>query len=448
MTLARTQIISSVFFLCVVVLLYGSYEKVVFLSHWPAYILLGGLAIIVILAYRPGSLFYPPLLLYLWYTTFNLQTVLLLHLGQDDGVDFFGITIYPEPEHFRLLMEGQFFFAIAILSVRIVTPQPVFSSKLPVRTHAIAQRYWWAVYGAGVAAIAYLMVKGGGLDAAAVSRKARAVGAGWAIIMQYSTLIGIGLYMMSRRHKGLLHHLTVSVVLSVPLILTHERSFVLAVLLAVLAFHSIFTGKLRNRHLLLIGPALVAGLLLMLVWRIQLTSAYVIVDDYDWIGLLSKDASMNTGYLVYRELDVTNESGAMRTLMLTFSFLSQFLVLILGTVPVSPNNAFTDAAFPQVFGTSTFSMGPLGEAHYLFGEWRFVYGFIVFGLVHFLSDVFGRRNALFMILLSGFMFRLAKGGLTGGMQAVWIVAILLMLLHVGERALHMLNGGQRRTPLP
>ena len=249
-------------------------------------IALGGL---VYTSYQPASPFYPPLMLYLWFSVFNLKTILLLHIGQDDGATYFTYVFLPQAWHYQAMIQEQFHFALPMLLISIFISWKTVTPKPTMSLYSFSKQYWYIFYAIGVCAIAFLILKGGGLSAAVLSRKARVVGSGWAVVAQYLLIVGVGLFVLKQKHKSMYYHLVMTAVLCIPAALTHERSLIMAPLFGVLAYHSIFTKKLKNRHFVYLVPLLAFAVLAM-----GLSRAYLMMSaaeaDRGFFEALTKDA--------------------------------------------------------------------------------------------------------------------------------------------------------------
>lgn len=381
------------------------------------------------------TVFYPPTLLLGLFYAFGIITLFIIYYYQDSEIPFLTKLLLFREHFYAVLTQEFFLLTYPLLLIYAFLPNRAVTDSTSADYYPITRTIWWVFYVIGVAAIVYLVIRGGGLDFVSASRRSRVAGAGLFVNLQYLTLVGIGLFILFTQKKGVFFHLVSVAALATPLLLTGERSFLIVIVIAVVAYHAIYTRKISVLHLLVVAPLSFLGLVFLLKLRSEAFTNHNYIPNTELIVLISKDVSMNTGYLVARALEVFNYEASLETLLLPFSFVSSFLKFFLGEIPVSPNNYFTSIVFPNVNGTSTYSMGAYGESNYLFGDHRLVYGFLVFGAFQLLTSLANRGDPILMILLAGFAVRIAKGGIAGGFGAVLIACVLILFLKISERTL-------------
>lgn len=282
------------------------------------------------------------------------------------------------------------------------------------------ERMWLAFYALGIFALLALIITSGGFTQLFENLGAkyeRAAGRGVLVALVYFAAVGALFWYKKNIAKPARYRYGGLALLATPFLLTGSRSWLLIILIAAL-----YVDERIGRRISLKAIALTGTTIAVLF---ALYQAFRGGQEVDILLSLFKDLSVGTGYLIALERGIAGTQihpGAIFVALAPIASLLPYLGLQL---PLSPNYVFTQSLFP---GTqSTFSMGVMGEASYLFDpEGRIAYYFFIGSFLTWVGSRERKTSLLWVAIVSGVSYRIVRGGLTQGMAELLLFSFPLL----------------------
>lgn len=281
---------------------------------------------------------------------------------------------------------------------------------------------WLLVYLFGVLALLSLIVGSGGfaeLFSNLGAKYERAENRGGLVLLQYFAYAGILMWYAKNLARPAFLRYGGLVALAFPLLLSGSRTGMLICLVAALYMDERAGNRINLGALVLGGLALAVFFALYQAFRGQ--------GDVEIPLAIYKDLSMGVGYVIAVQEGLI---GDRFHLGLLFNAISPFVpgpVDRLLDVPPHPNNVLTQYLFP---GTrSTFSVGVMGEANYVFRYgWSFFYYLAVGAALTWIGSFGWKRSLLLASVVAGGAVRIARGGATTGVANILMFAVPLLVV--------------------
>lgn len=292
--------------------------------------------------------------------------------------------------------------------------------------------YWWIFYILGICAFITIVMLSGGFSNLVENlahKGERAAGRGWLVLLHYAAYVGILLWYRKNIYLPRFKRYTGLFLLLAPLLLYGSRTEFIILLLAAL-----YIDETVGHKIPWIKVFIGAGVLIIFSAMYQIFRGSS--GEFNILLAINKDLSMGVGYTIAKTEGFFNGEFHLETFLLSVSpFIPGFVHNFI-EFPTPPNTLFTSFVFPSVSGT-TFSMGVMGEANYIFPNGISVIYYIALGFFFSWSHrILRNHSVISAAVIAGAAIRFAKGGITAGVANVLNILWVLIVIYTVYLVLH------------